>query len=175
MDHFRQSPSDSDSKKSSARSHCSKKNASLLEELEKLIHACAPAFPSRQSFARTRRHLWAQLAGFGRRTISALLRTQNRHQRDWSADYRFYSQDRFKEQALFNIIRRTVEHSLSADQPLVVSMDDSLLRKTGRHIHGVRWQRDPLGPPFHINFVRGLRVLQISAALPQGQGAARMV
>jgi hypothetical protein len=54
-------------------------------------------------------------------------------------------------------------------------MDDSLLRKTGRKIHGVRWQRDPLSPPFHVNFVQGLRVLQISAALPQGQGAARMV
>jgi hypothetical protein len=115
------------------------------------------------------------LAGFGRRTISALLRTQNRHQQDWSADYRFYSQDRFKEQAVFNHIRCAVEKTLTVEQPLVVAMDDSLLRKTGRQIHGVRWQRDPLSPPFHVNFVRGLRVLQISAALPQGQGAVRMV
>jgi hypothetical protein len=39
----------------------------------------------------------------------------------------------------------------------------------------VRYQRDPMSPPFHVNFVRGLRVLQISAALPQGGGMARMV
>ena len=57
---------------------------------------------------------------------------------------------------------------------MVVSMDDSLLRKTGRQIHGVRYQRDPMSPPFHVNLVRGLRVLQISAALPQGGGLARM-
>jgi len=54
-------------------------------------------------------------------------------------------------------------------------MDDSLLRKTGRKIHGVRYVRDPLSPPFHVNFVRGLRVLQISAALPDADGGARMV
>src|SRR5256886_3893472 len=36
--------------------------------------------------------------------------------------------------------------------------------------------RDPMSPPFHVNFVRGLRVLQISAALPQGaKGVARLV
>jgi len=128
-----------------------------------------------QSFRRARRHLLAHLAGLGRHTISALLRTQNRHRQDWTADYRFYSQDRFNEEALFNHIRGEVEQKLDKDKPLVVSMDDSLLRKTGRKIHGVGWRRDPMSPPFHVNLVRGLRVLQISAALPQGQGAARMV
>jgi len=175
MDHCRQRPFDSHPQTSAAQSHRSKKNSSLLEELEKLIHACAPVFSCRQSFARARRHLLSQLAGFGRHTISALLRTQNRHQQDWSADYRLYSQDRFKDQAVFAHIRCAVEKTLAVDQPLVVAMDDSLLRKTGRHIQGVSWQRDPLSPPFHVNFVRGLRVLQISAALPQGQGTARMV
>jgi len=115
------------------------------------------------------------LVGFGRHTISALLRAQNRHQRDWSADYRLYSEDRFDEQAVFGQIRSAVEQTLGRHQPLVVSMDDSLLRKTGRQIHGVRYQRDPMSPPFHVNLVRGLRVLQISAALPQGGGLARMV
>lgn len=49
------------------------------------------------------------------------------------------------------------------------------MRKTGRKVAGVRYVRDPLSPPFNVNFVRGLRVLQISAALPDGAGAARMV
>jgi len=54
-------------------------------------------------------------------------------------------------------------------------MDDSLLRKTGRKIHGVRFLRDPLSPPFNVNLVRGLRVLQLSACLPQGGGQARAI
>lgn len=104
-----------------------------------------------------------------------MLRAQNRHHLDWSADYRFYSQDRFDEDAVFDRLRRQLEAHLSKDQPLVTAMDDSLLRKTGRKIHGVRFLRDPLSPPFQVNLVRGLRVLQVSAALPQGGGRARMI
>jgi DDE superfamily endonuclease len=137
--------------------------------------ASADAFSCRESFRRARRHVLAHLVGFGRHTISALLRAQNRHQQDWSADYRLYSQDRFDAQTIFGQVRQAVEQTLPPGEPLVVAMDDSLFRKTGRTIHGVRYQRDPLSPPFHVNFVRGLRVLQISAALPQGQGVARLV
>lgn len=104
-----------------------------------------------------------------------MLRAQNRHHLDWSADYRFYSLDRFDEDAVFRQIRGRIEASLPQTRPLVVAMDDSLLRKTGRKIHGVRYLRDPLGPPFQVNLVRGLRVLQISAALPQGGSRARMI
>jgi len=104
-----------------------------------------------------------------------MLRAQNRHHLDWSADYRFYSQDGFDEDAVFDQLRRQLETHLSPDQPLVTAMDDSLLRKTGRKIHGVRFLRDPLSPPFQVNLVRGLRVLQVSAALPQGGGRARLI
>lgn len=73
-------------------------------------------------------------------------------------------------------MRAAIEQCGKADAPLVVAMDDSLLRKTGRKIFGSRYQRDPLSPPFHVNCVRGLRVLQISAAVRQGdQGAARLI
>jgi hypothetical protein len=56
-------------------------------------------------------------------------------------------------------------------------MDDSLLRKSGTKIAGVSYRRDPLGPPFHVNFVRAQRVLQLSAALPSGPipSSARMI
>ncbi len=104
-----------------------------------------------------------------------MLRAQNRHHLDWSADYRFFSQDRFDEDAVFGQISGQIQKSLPHARPLVVAMDDSLLRKTGRKIHGVRFLRDPLSPPFQVNLVRGLRVLQISAALPQGGGRARMI
>ena len=50
-----------------------------------------------------------------------------------------------------------------------------LFGKRGTKVHGVRFQRDPLSPPFHVNLVRGQRVLQTSAALPLPGGGARMV
>lgn len=134
-----------------------------------------PSFGSEELFQRARRHVLSQLVSFGRHTISALLRTQARHQRDWSADYRFYSRNRVDPQTLFQTVRHQIDGRLAPSAPLVVAMDDSLLRKTGPKIHGVRYHRDPMSPPFAVNFVRGLRVLQISAAVPQGEGAARLV
>lgn len=104
------------------------------------------------------------------------MRNQNRTQQDWTADYRFYTESRFEVEKIFGHVRTEVEQCGGPDHPLVVAMDDSLLRKTGRRIFGCGYRRDPLSPPFHVNFVRGLRVLQISAAVRQGsEGAARMI
>jgi hypothetical protein len=141
-----------------------------------LIQQCASAFVSPESFARGRRHCLSHLVGFGRHTITGLLRNQNRTQQDWSADYRFYAEDRVAVEKMFDQVRAGVEQGGGAGQPLVVAMDDSILRKTGRRIFGSGYRRDPLSPPFHVNLVRGLRVLQISAAVRQGsEGAARMI
>jgi hypothetical protein len=53
-------------------------------------------------------------------------------------------------------------------------MDDTLLRRSGLHTPGVAWRRDPLGPRFQTNFVRGQRFLQISAAMPGKDGVFRL-
>jgi DDE superfamily endonuclease len=137
----------------------------------------APACSSPQAWARARRHLLSHLVCFGRHTITGLLRLQDRTQQDWTADYRFYAEDHFDENKVFAQVRGQIEALLPTTQaPLVAAMDDSLLRKSGRKISGVRYLRDPMSPPFHVNIVRGLRVLQISAAVPEGlEGAARLI
>jgi hypothetical protein len=141
-----------------------------------LIQQLAPACSSPQAWARARRHLLSHLVCFGRHTITGLLRLQDRTQQDWTADYRFYAEEHFDEDQVFAQVRHQIETRLPAQSPLVAAMDDSLLRKTGRKVSGVRYLRDPMSPPFHVNFVRGLRVLQVSAAVPEGsQGAARLI
>ena len=47
-------------------------------------------------------------------------------------------------------------------RPVIAAIDDTKLRKTGRKIKGASWHRDPLSPPFHMNFMYGLRFLQAS-------------
>lgn len=176
MDRCRQGASHSLPQLRASQSRPFKKNSSLIDQLEELIQQCAPGFSSPQAWARGRRHLLSQLVCLGRHTITGLLRNQNRTQQDWTADYRFYSEDHFDENRVFGQIRTQIEQVCPEEAPLVVAMDDSLLRKTGPRIFGCRYQRDPLSPPFQVNFVRGLRVLQISAAVPLGsQGAARMI
>jgi hypothetical protein len=116
------------------------------------------------------------LVALGRHTVTGLLTTQNRQARDWTADYRLYSQGRAQPQALFTAARQSVQAHLAADAPLVVGVDDSLLRKCGRRVHGTAWRRDPLGPPFQVQFTWAQRVLQFSAACPLGpEGAVRLV
>lgn len=126
--------------------------------------------------ARHAAHALAQLVALGRHTLTGLLTAQNRQQQDWTADYRFYSHGRVQPQTLFATARQTVEAALAPDAPLVVGVDDSLLPKTGRRVHGTAWRRDPQGPPFQVQFTWAQRVLQFSAARPLGNaGAVRMV
>jgi len=63
VDHCRPGQLDSLAKKSAAQSHRAKKNATLLEELEKLIAAMASIFSCRASFQGARRHGLANLVG----------------------------------------------------------------------------------------------------------------
>jgi hypothetical protein len=84
---------------------------------------------------------------------------------DWSADYRLYA-SQVDPHALFRPILDGILELLPPDDPLVVAVDDSLLPKTGSSIPGSGWHKDPLGPAFNINLVRGLRFVQLSAAVP---------
>jgi len=89
---------------------------------------------------------------------------------DWSSAYRLFSQQRLDTSSLFSIVQREVLKELNHPSKIVAHMDDTILKKNGRFIPGTAWRRDPLGPPFHTNFVWGQRFLQISMALPDRLG-----
>ena len=61
--------------------------------------------------------------------------------------------------------------ALAAAAPVVALIDDTLVRKRGRHITGTSWRRDPLGPHFADNFIWASRFLQLSSAVPAKPGA----
>ena len=92
---------------------------------------------------------------------------------DWSSAYRLFSQHRVDISSLFDVVRSGVLQELSDREMIVAHMDDTILKKTGRHIPGAAWRRDPLGPPFQTNFIWGQRFLQISMALPDHQGCCQ--
>jgi hypothetical protein len=106
------------------------------------------------------------LVCLGRRQISGLLHAAGDSFQDCSAAYRLFSQGRVEPQRLFAVARREVLAALPAGAPLVVAIDDTLLRKSSAKTPGVAWRRDPLGPKFQVNFIRAQRLLQFSAALP---------
>lgn len=143
----------------------------MSEHFERLLSGTAEAFASPSDYQRTRRQFLAGLLNLGRHTVSGALTTAGRHQQDWSADYRLLQ--RLPVEQLFGYLQRqTLARTTGA---WVVALDDSATRKTGRCIPGCGWRRDPLSPPFHVNFTWGQRVLQCSAALPASDGSARLV
>ena len=118
----------------------------------------------------------SHLVSLSKHTVTGLISTSGRQFQDWSADYRFFSRQRFDADRLFATVRRGILDDLDADSPLLVAMDDTISRKKGRKIPGASWRRDPMSPRFHVNFVWGRRFIQVSALIssdiPDGPGRA---
>jgi len=138
----------------------------MIAAFNRLFDKTKPAFAQERTFERARTLAMSSLVGLGRRTVSGMLCASAQQFSDWSAAYRLFERQRFDTNALFAPVRREVVARLSPEEPLVVMMDDTLMRKRGRKVHGTGWKRDPLGPAFCKNFVWGQRFLQVSAALP---------
>ncbi len=120
-------------------------------------------------------HLLAQLVCPGRHTLTSLITTGGRQFHDWTADYSLYTKKRADPGVLFSLVRNEVEAMNSPSQPLVVAIDDTIMRKTGRKIPGTAYRKDPLGPPFNLNLIWAQRMIQYSAAVPSPGGDVRMV
>jgi hypothetical protein len=106
--------------------------------------------------------------------LTGLLTTSGSQFHDWSATYRLFSKDRLPVPEIFSVVRQAIVDQLPAGAPFRAVLDDTLLRRAGLHTPGVAWRRDPLGPHFQTNFVRGQRFLQISAAMPGQEGVFRL-
>jgi len=107
--------------------------------------------------------------------MTGLLSTSGKLFEDWTADYRLYSQDRVNLEQVFHTVFREIVSMQTPRSPLVAALDDTTLPKYGKKIPGVRYARDPMGPRFRINLIRGQRIVQLSAALHQSGEASRMV
>lgn len=143
----------------------------MSEHLDRLLAGTAEGFNSAEDYQRVRTQLLAGLLNLGRHTVTGALTTAGRQQNDWSADYRVLQ--RLPVEKLFHHLQQqTLGRS---EGPWIVALDDSATRKSGRRIPGCGWRRDPLSPPFHVNFCWGQRVLQCSAALAAPDGSARLV
>lgn len=138
-----------------------------------LINQCIDAFKQDSAWKTGRDLAFGTLNCMGKHTLTGMLTASGQQFMDWSSAYRLFSQQRVDTSKLFDIVRLGVLQELGAQQMIVAHMDDTLLKKTGRHIPGTAWRRDPLGPHFQTNFIWGQRFLQISMALPDHQGCSQ--
>lgn len=137
----------------------------LLDALLAILRAWTPAFPQARSGDRALDQALGALLSLGRRTLSRSLWALGRQHQDWSADYKLHSRAGWKAQDLFQPILQQAARFCD-DSLLVVAMDDTRIRKTGRKILTAFYQLDPLSPKFRFNLMWGLRFLHFSLLVP---------
>jgi hypothetical protein len=148
----------------------------LLENFHELLQSWRSAFPQQRTWLRAQRLAFGLLTCLRTHLTSNAIGAMGRQFLDWSADYRLFSRSSWDPPALFDPIFDHLAELLPSEQsPVVVALDDTLCKKTGRHIPGTTFARDPQSPPFHVNLCRGLRFVQASVLVraKQRPGPAR--
>ena len=149
----------------------------LLPRLCEVLGGWRDCFVDHRTFRRAKEHAVALLVCLGRRTISRSICVLGRQFCAWASEYRLFSRCRWKPHALFDAVLEQAAELLSARQPLVVALDDTPCRKTGKRIRAAKMLRDPLSPPYHWNLCRALRFLHAALLVwpERGAGAARAI
>ena len=147
----------------------------LLESYEALLANWDGVFSQSRSTERASRLAFGLLTCLRTHLTSNAICATGRQFQDWSADYRLFSRSPWDPHGLFDPVWDRLSGLLPADAPVVVALDDTLCKKTGRHIPGVSTARDPQSLPFHVNLCRGLRFVQASVLVHSAQapGPAR--
>jgi hypothetical protein len=136
----------------------------LLETFDRLFQPLRSVFPQERTFQRAYRLGLGLLTAHAPHLTSTALCTLGRQFRDWSAEYRLFSRSPWEPRQLFTPVFDHLPELLPASPsaPVLAALDDTLCKKTGRHIPGVTTARDPRSLPFHVNLCRGLRFVQVS-------------
>ncbi len=138
----------------------------LIDSFDALFSTFRPYFKSSETFERGRSLAFCSTFTYGRRTISRLICSKNEQHNDWSADYKFFSLREWNADDLFvEIFKECDEHSYWPDGDVLVALDETLRKKTGKKIPGVATLRDPMSLPYHVNLTPGLRYLQAACII----------
>jgi hypothetical protein len=137
----------------------------LLQAFISIINLWRPAFCKAEAFHRAREHAVAALCSFGHHTITSMAIFLGRDRLKPSADYKLYSWSKWKVEDIFNPILKLCLPYFEDDY-IIIGADDTKLKKTGKKIPFTSWQRDPMSPHFHVNFIWALRFLQFSVLTP---------
>lgn len=145
----------------------------MIDEFDNLFSQCRGAFNQSRTYIRARNLAYGALNCMGRHTITGMLTASGQQFIDWSSSYRLFQGNRMDTDYLFSHIRKVlINNELEPNAPIYAHMDDTIFKKTGKKVAGTSWRRDPLGPPFHTNFIWGQRYIQLSISLPEKAGAS---
>lgn len=151
---------------------------SLLPCLLELVSRLAPAIKDSRVRKKLPSLVLGVLGGENPKTLTSVLGfdaecgNRNNLLDDWSAFYRFFSRSSWELNEFFAILFSYGLAFYKEGEPVMIAIDDTLLRKTGRKIPDASYARDPLSPPFNTNLIWGQRMLCISMLIRASPSAA---
>lgn len=134
-----------------------------------MLGKSSAAFSHSKIAEKVRELAYGNLTCLGRHTVSGMITSAGKQFIDWTSFYRLFSKQRIDISKLNDVCLEGAVEELD-DGMIVGHMDDTIIKKTGKKIPGTSWRRDPLGPPFHTNFIWGQRFIQMSLAVPDSHG-----
>ena len=142
-----------------------------MGDFDELFSKTRIAFSQNRVWARANQLAKGIINSFGRGTITSWVSGSGLQFRDWSGFYRIFQQGGVDEEKLFDVVRQETISSLPDNtSDIIAHMDDTLFRKSGKKVDGVRWGRDPLGPPFQTNLVLGQRFVELTISKMEDSG-----
>ena len=119
----------------------------LLEKLLHLLGGWAAAFRQQRTCERAIALALGLLCGLGRRTVTRAICFNNRQHQDWSADYKLFNRSPWDARALFEPLIQTAIGQYCSKH-IVVGLDDTGIKRSGKKVKTAYWQRDPLESTF---------------------------
>jgi len=120
----------------------------------------------------------ASIAAACPKTITSLVEFNARHGNarlnhgNWSASYRVLSRGKWKMEELSWALLDSALGFIGEGEPVMLAVDDTILRKTGRRNRDCAYARDPLSPPFQANLVWGQRTICVSVLIRASETSA---
>jgi hypothetical protein len=145
----------------------------LLDEFWRCWESIRPAFKTHDQWINAGMIAIGDVLNTERHTLSQALASTGLGDQDWNQFYRLYTKRRLDIEAFERALLQQLVQELPADAPVVLLIDDTQLRKSGKKIPGTKWQHDKLGPKFNVNLIWGQRFLQVSMAIPFSGGGCR--
>lgn len=140
----------------------------LLQQFQRYLDRIEPVFKDARTKARMREMAVSSIVADSPKTLTSLIEFNRKHgdpnlpHGDWSSSYRAMSMGKWNMQDVSRLLLGMAVEFVADDEPIMILVDDTLLRKTGRRIPNCAYARYPLSPPFQVNLTWGQRVLCVS-------------
>ena len=132
-----------------------------------------PAFNTEDGWRNAGLAAVGDLLNTGRHTLTGALESIGLTASDWNKFYRIYSKGRVDIGLCEKLLVDALLAELPDDATVLLVIDDTQLRKSGRKIPFAKWLHDKLGPKFNVNLIWGIRFIQISLAVASPDGGCR--